>query len=188
MSTQVITRPEVTPVPLAARLGDYAQLSRPKIGVMVLVTAWLGMLLAGVAVEPAAVVMMLAGTALVTTGASAFNQLAERRTDARMRRTENRPLPAGRLSVTEVFAFSTLATVGGSHHEVPARIHDGVGRAQFQRCVTDEVDERRNRATEPSQDVVQQIDNKLTNGIHLILTFVFLISHVRRHSPFTRPA
>jgi protoheme IX farnesyltransferase len=113
LSTQVITRPEVTPLPLAARLGDYVQLSRPKIGVMVLVTAWLGMLLAGVAVESSAVVMMLVGTALVTTGASAFNQLAERRTDARMLRTENRPLPAGRLSIGEVFAFASFVTAAG---------------------------------------------------------------------------
>jgi protoheme IX farnesyltransferase len=113
LSTQVITRRDVTPLTLAARLGDYVQLSRPKIGVMVLVTAWLSMLLAGRAVEPSSVVMMLAGTALVTVGASAFNQLAERRTDALMRRTENRPLPAGRLTASEVFAFAALATAGG---------------------------------------------------------------------------
>jgi hypothetical protein len=67
--------------------------------------------------------------------------------------------------------------IGGSHHEVPARIHDGVGRAQFQRCVTDEVDERLNRATEPSQDVVQEIDNELINEIHLTLAFAVLTSH-----------
>src|SRR5437763_1920866 len=57
--------------------------------------------------------------------------------------------------------------IGGSYHEVPARIYDGVGRAQFQRCKPDEVDQRLNRAAEPSQDVVQEIDNELTNGIHL---------------------
>lgn len=113
MSTQVVTRTEVAPLTLAVRLGDYVQLTRPKIGVMVLVTAWLGMLLADVTVEASSVVLMLLGTALVTAGASAFNQLAERRGDARMLRTEGRPLPAGRITTGEVLTFGSLMTVGG---------------------------------------------------------------------------
>src|SRR5262249_5358084 len=57
--------------------------------------------------------LMLLGTALVSAGASTFNQFVERRSDARMQRTENRPLPAGRLGVTEVVSFGLLTTVGG---------------------------------------------------------------------------
>ena len=113
MSMQVATNPEVTTLPIAARLSDYVQLARPRIGVMVLITAWLGMLLAGVAVEPSSVAAMLIGTCFVAVGASAFNQLIERRTDALMHRTENRPLPAGRISVSEVWAFGTVVTVAG---------------------------------------------------------------------------
>src|SRR5262249_59801537 len=45
------------------------------------------------------------GTALVAGGASALNQLLERNSDALMRRTENRPLPAGRLQPLEVWVF-----------------------------------------------------------------------------------
>ena len=40
----------------------------------------------------------LFGTALVASGASALNQYLERDLDAKMRRTESRPLPAGRLA------------------------------------------------------------------------------------------
>jgi len=39
----------------------------------------------------------LAATALVAAGAAALNQLLEREFDAKMRRTQNRPLPSGRL-------------------------------------------------------------------------------------------
>src|SRR5215831_18590759 len=39
----------------------------------------------------------LLGTALVAAGASALNQLIEQKHDAKMRRTQNRPLPSGRL-------------------------------------------------------------------------------------------
>src|SRR5579864_5403747 len=110
---QTVTKPEITALPIAARLGDYVQLARPRIGVMVLITAWLGMLLAGVAVPPSSVVAMLIGTCFVAVGASAFNQLIERRSDARMHRTENRPLPAGRISVSEVWAFGAVITLAG---------------------------------------------------------------------------
>ena len=113
MSIQVATRVEVTPLPVAARLGDYVQLVRPRIAVMVLVTAALGMLLADRSPDAAAMVWMLIGTALVTAGASAANQLVERRTDARMERTENRPLPTGRIGKSEALAFVVATTTIG---------------------------------------------------------------------------
>ncbi len=113
MSTQATTQPEISTLPMAARLGDYVQLARPRIGLMVLITAWLGMLLAGAAVEASSVAAMLIGTCFVAVGASAFNQLWERRTDALMHRTENRPLPAGRISGSEVWAFGSIITLAG---------------------------------------------------------------------------
>ncbi len=45
------------------------------------------------------------GTALVAGGAAALNQLLERDYDAKMRRTQNRPLPSGRLQPTTVMLF-----------------------------------------------------------------------------------
>jgi protoheme IX farnesyltransferase len=114
MGTQVATRVEVTPLPtLAARFADYVQLVRPRIAVMVLVTAALGMLLADHSPDAASMALMLIGTALVTAGASAANQLAERRSDARMERTRNRPLPTGRIGKSEALAFVVLTTVIG---------------------------------------------------------------------------
>src|SRR5262249_23505390 len=63
--------------------------------------------------EPACLLHTLFGTALVVAGASALNQLLERHTDALMRRTENRPLPAGRLQPLEVKLFgASLGVVG----------------------------------------------------------------------------
>jgi protoheme IX farnesyltransferase len=55
----------------------------------------------------------LLGTGLVAAGASVLNQVLERDTDARMRRTLNRPLPAGRLGAGEATVVGfVLATVG----------------------------------------------------------------------------
>ncbi len=55
----------------------------------------------------------LAATALVAAGAAALNQLLERAYDAKMRRTQNRPLPAGRLQPTTVMLFGGVCAVTG---------------------------------------------------------------------------
>ena len=55
----------------------------------------------------------LAGTGLVAAGASALNQLLEKDSDALMRRTENRPLPSGRLQPVEVLVFGVILSVIG---------------------------------------------------------------------------
>src|SRR5277367_590965 len=53
----------------------------------------------------------LAATALVAAGASALNQLLEREYDAKMRRTQSRPLPSGRLQPTTVAIFGGVSSV-----------------------------------------------------------------------------
>ncbi len=113
MSTQVLSPAEVVPITASVRISDYVQLIRPKIAVMVLVTAWLGMLWTGDAIDTSVAVAMLLGTGMVTASASAWNQVLERSTDARMRRTENRPLPARRMRVAEASLTATMVGVLG---------------------------------------------------------------------------
>src|SRR5580658_3290225 len=55
----------------------------------------------------------LAATALLASGASALNQLLERDYDAKMRRTQSRPLPSGRLQPTTVAIFGGVSSVAG---------------------------------------------------------------------------
>src|SRR3989454_11894264 len=55
----------------------------------------------------------LLGTALVAGGAAALNQLLEREYDARMLRTEDRPLPSGRLQPDTVLIFGGACSVAG---------------------------------------------------------------------------
>jgi protoheme IX farnesyltransferase len=96
------------------RLADYLELTKPRIAVLVLFTVAAGAFLASGGNLPWLVLLhTLIGTALVASGASALNQLLERNTDALMRRTENRPLPAGRLLPAEVLAFGSLLTAAG---------------------------------------------------------------------------
>lgn len=55
----------------------------------------------------------LAATALVAAGASALNQLLEREYDAKMRRTQGRPLPSGRMQPATVAIFGGACSVAG---------------------------------------------------------------------------
>lgn len=103
--------------PLAARLADYRELSKPRIAAMALLTVSLGFLLAGPGENAAAVfVHTLFGVGLVAAASGALNQLVERKTDAKMIRTANRPLPAGRLGANEAFAFGFAAGAIGVAH------------------------------------------------------------------------
>jgi protoheme IX farnesyltransferase len=94
------------------RVADYLELVRPRVAMLVLFTVAAGALAAGGATHLADVAHALLGTALVAAGASALNQLLERHSDALMRRTENRPLPNGRILPVEVLALG-LGLAGG---------------------------------------------------------------------------
>jgi protoheme IX farnesyltransferase len=101
---------------VARRAGavDYLELTKPRITVTVVMTALVGYVMG--ARSPVALHhlgLALAGTALVAAGASALNMVLERRTDALMLRTRNRPVAAGRLRVAEALAFGLALTVAG---------------------------------------------------------------------------
>src|SRR4029078_5313607 len=88
---------ETTRAVAPSRVADYLELTKPRIAVMALLPAAAGYLLAAGADAHVRVLLnTLVGAGLVAAGGSALNQLMERRTDARMRRTADRPLPSGR--------------------------------------------------------------------------------------------
>ena len=64
-------------------------------------------------VDASLLVHTLIGVALVAAGTNAFNQLRERDVDGRMRRTQGRPLPSGRLSPGAAGAFAGVISLGG---------------------------------------------------------------------------
>jgi heme o synthase len=106
--------PAETWLDLKAKLSAFASLTKPRIALMVLVTVAIGFLLgAPGAVSISRLLLTLLGTGLVAGGASAWNMILERDRDARMRRTANRPLPSGRLSLLEAVCFGSTITVAG---------------------------------------------------------------------------
>lgn len=98
-------------------LADLLELTKPRITVFVVLTAFLGFAagtdgpLSGL--DPLLLLHTLLGTALVASGTSAFNEIAEVDLDRRMARTATRPLPAGRLPFAGAVAFATLLSLIG---------------------------------------------------------------------------
>jgi protoheme IX farnesyltransferase len=92
----------------------FAELVKARLTTLVLLTTLVGFYVGERgAMNFALMFNTLAATALVAAGASALNQLLEREYDAKMRRTQNRPLPSGRLQPTTVAIFGGVTSVAG---------------------------------------------------------------------------
>ena len=100
---------------ITARLADYLELTKPRIVVLELIVATAAACLAAPYALDASVVMhALWGTALVAASASIANQWWERDIDALMKRTANRPLPAGRVTSGEALVLSAVTLAVGA--------------------------------------------------------------------------
>src|SRR3954470_11108566 len=97
-----------------SRASDYVELTKPRIVALELVTVVVAAHLASPwGIQPVVLMHTVLGAALVAASAGAFNQWCECFTDARMVRTANRPLPAGRLEESEVVWFGIVTFAVG---------------------------------------------------------------------------
>ncbi len=116
-STAMIDAAAVLSARPAAGWADWAELTKPRLNFMVVVTTMVGFYLAartaGAPVAWGAMALTLIGTFLTAGAASTFNQVMEKPLDRLMPRTRNRPLPDGRLTEREAVVFGLiLLTVG----------------------------------------------------------------------------
>lgn len=99
---------------LAGRLGDFVELTKPKIGLMVLLTVAVAALAGGWGTfQPWTLWHTLVGTALVAASAGALNQWLEAEADRLMARTAERPLASGRMSGLQALVFAAVTIVLG---------------------------------------------------------------------------
>jgi protoheme IX farnesyltransferase len=100
---------------LVSKARDYYVLTKPEVNLLILITTSAGYYLGvGSAMRFSGLFHTLVGTLLVASGTATLNQWMERVWDAQMRRTANRPIPAGRVGAGEAFFFGMLlSAVGG---------------------------------------------------------------------------
>ncbi|MDB4993312.1 MAG: Heme synthase, protoheme farnesyltransferase [Myxococcaceae bacterium] len=92
-------------------LRDIVTLMKPRITLLVLITAAAGVWLAPVPISKLALALTMLGTFMIVSGANALNMYIERDIDGRMDRTKNRPLPAGRMSPRVALWFGVAISV-----------------------------------------------------------------------------
>ncbi len=97
-------------------LKSYYELCKPNVVYMMLICAFVGMLLAEESVKSFSYLLVaLTGIAFCAASAAAINQVIDRKTDASMTRTDQRPLPQGELSVTHASIFAlTIGVLGAT--------------------------------------------------------------------------
>lgn len=102
----------------ASRIADYRELFKVRVTTMVVITAWagfyLGSMRSGISSVQPGLIETLLGIALVSAGSSALNQALERKSDAKMIRTSNRPLPGRRISLAHAILLGMAAIIGGA--------------------------------------------------------------------------
>jgi protoheme IX farnesyltransferase len=98
----------------ASVFADYLELTKPRLNFLVIATSAAGYYLGATsAIDLVSMAEAVAGTTFVAAGAAALNQLYERDTDALMRRTRNRPLPAGRIAPSDARIFGMALSAAG---------------------------------------------------------------------------
>jgi len=100
-------------VSLGQRIKNYSALSKLRLASLVVYSAALGY---GIAPEPFVLknfIYIIIGGLLVTASSNALNQIIEKDSDKLMERTKDRPLPAGKMSVSEALVFSIIVGVVG---------------------------------------------------------------------------
>ena len=101
---------------MSPRMHSFFELTKPRITAFILMSMAIGFAFGSHLNIPWTwwqFIHALVGTALIAGGTAALNQWYEREGDGKMRRTEGRPIPSGRLSATEALTFgAALASAG----------------------------------------------------------------------------
>lgn len=99
----------------ASLLREYFQLTKPRIALLIVISTAVGYCF-GTSGDFGLITLFhtLLGTALMAAGSATLNQWYERDVDAKMKRTRNRPIPAGTISAIHAFYFGVLTSLIGA--------------------------------------------------------------------------
>jgi protoheme IX farnesyltransferase len=102
-----------TKVSLKSTISDLKQLMKVGLSLSVVFSSVAGYLLAVNVVHYPTLLLLGLGGFLMVAASNAFNQVIEKDTDALMKRTMNRPLPTGRMSVPVALSIAIIFTIAG---------------------------------------------------------------------------
>jgi len=95
----------MTGSPPKASFGDYLALTKPRLSLLSVITALVAYAAGRPPFIPGELLAVIIGTSLAAGGVAALNQWMEHDTDAQMKRTADRPIPAGRVPTGSAFVL-----------------------------------------------------------------------------------
>ena len=96
-------------------IKSYFELTKPKVVMMMLITAIVGMLLASKTLPSLSLILIsLLGIGLCASSAATINQIIDRNIDANMARTSERPLPQGNITTLNASIFALILMIAGT--------------------------------------------------------------------------
>jgi protoheme IX farnesyltransferase len=94
-------------------ISDFKEITKIRLSVSVVFSSLAGYLLGVETVNYTTLLLLAFGGYFMVGASNAFNQIIEKDLDALMDRTKNRPVPAGRMSVSTAFIIASVFTVSG---------------------------------------------------------------------------
>ena len=95
-------------------LKDLYEITKPKVVMMLVITAVVGMVLAQPTLPDISLIILASlGIGLLSAAAAALNHIVDQKIDAKMARTYHRPIAKGRLTNAQAITFSLLLAVSG---------------------------------------------------------------------------
>lgn len=91
-----------------AGFGDYLELTKPRLSMLSVLTTLIGYVAARPPWLPVEFISLIIGTCLAAGGVATLNQWLEADTDAKMRRTADRPIPSGKIPTGSAFVLGAL--------------------------------------------------------------------------------
>ncbi|MEL6344671.1 MAG: heme o synthase [Myxococcota bacterium] len=108
MSQVTASSVDVTAQDLSGLVSDLFTLTKPRLSLLVIITAGGGLWLSGAATSLTLALIAVGGTTMVVAAANTLNNYLERESDKDMARTARRPLPSGRMAPSVALAFGLL--------------------------------------------------------------------------------
>ncbi|MBU2947645.1 heme o synthase [Zobellia uliginosa] len=98
---------------LALAMADFKEITKARLAISVVFSSLAGYLLGAHQIDVVSLLLLAFGGYCMVGASNAYNQIIEKDLDALMKRTQNRPIPAGRISVNKALSIAVLLTVLG---------------------------------------------------------------------------
>ena len=94
-------------------IKNYIEITKPRLSVVVVFSSIAGYFLAANTYDLWTILLLVVGGYFLVGSSNVFNQIIEKDLDALMKRTQNRPLPTGRVSVQSAWIYGLIMALSG---------------------------------------------------------------------------